>query len=306
MRLRTAKKESQFLIPPGAIHGYLRFRRGTGLSSATLALDRYILLPFAAKHPSWCEDFRGAAVDFLESSRTAWTRLTRLRVLRLFVRYLQEEEGLEGDPLRGVKAAIPAKKATAPTPEDVQRFLGALGTSWEHTRLRALIYLLADTGLRRGEGVRLQWTDYNPSTRALRVRAETSKVRRERTVPVTPQLARALRQYRKSIPEAFQDSPWIFPLTPEEPISPAAVGLMVRRIAQKAGLKFHLHGLRHLAATELIRSTGNISLAAQLLGHTKISTTSEFYEHLTLDDVREGVESAGVLRGLLRGKGAAS
>jgi len=54
---------------------------------------------------------------------------------------------------------------------------------------------------------------------------------------------------------------------------------------------FRFHDSRHTAATRLVRATGNLKMAQQLLGHTEIATTSR-YAHVTKDDLRAGMEAA--------------
>lgn len=51
----------------------------------------------------------------------------------------------------------------------------------------------------------------------------------------------------------------------------------------------HLHDLRHTALTRLVRATGDIQLAQRLAGHKDISTTAR-YSHVTVDDLRAGME----------------
>lgn len=48
---------------------------------------------------------------------------------------------------------------------------------------------------------------------------------------------------------------------------------------------FRFHDTRHTAATRIVRATGNIKIAKELLGHTDIATTSR-YAHVDQADVR--------------------
>lgn len=53
-----------------------------------------------------------------------------------------------------------------------------------------------------------------------------------------------------------------------------------------AGIEdFRFHDTRHTAATRIVRITGNIKVAKELLGHTDIATTSR-YAHVEQSDVR--------------------
>lgn len=52
-----------------------------------------------------------------------------------------------------------------------------------------------------------------------------------------------------------------------------------------------VHDLRHTAGTNVLRATGNLVMAQQLLGHTVIQTTRR-YASVTSDELRQGLEKA--------------
>ena len=70
------------------------------------------------------------------------------------------------------------------------------------------------------------------------------------------------------------------------PMDPASVHRWFKRCLTVAGLPatIELHELRHSAADEIWRVTGNIVLAQQLLRHENVSTTQR-YLHPTRDDL---------------------
>jgi len=59
-----------------------------------------------------------------------------------------------------------------------------------------------------------------------------------------------------------------------------------RAALKAAGVSdFRFHDLRHTRATRVVRATGNLKAAGQLLGHTNISTTAR-YAHVAENDLR--------------------
>jgi integrase len=54
---------------------------------------------------------------------------------------------------------------------------------------------------------------------------------------------------------------------------------------------YHFHDCRHTAATRLLRSSGNIRAAKEMLRHTQINTTMR-YAHVTHDDLMGAMEAA--------------
>jgi integrase len=63
-----------------------------------------------------------------------------------------------------------------------------------------------------------------------------------------------------------------------------------KRCLERAGLPttMKLHELRHTAADEMWRATGNIVLAQRLLGHKSVGTT-QAYLHPSDEDLRSGM-----------------
>ena len=76
------------------------------------------------------------------------------------------------------------------------------------------------------------------------------------------------------------------------PMSRQAVHNWFKRCLEAAGMSQAVkqHELRHSAADNLWRETGNLMLAKQLLRHESVGTT-EAYLHPTYDDLRLALES---------------
>jgi site-specific recombinase XerD len=74
------------------------------------------------------------------------------------------------------------------------------------------------------------------------------------------------------------------------PLDPASVHRWFKRCLEVAGLPsaIEIHELRHSAADEIWRTTGNIVLAQQLLRHENVATT-QAYLHPSRDDLREAM-----------------
>jgi integrase len=136
------------------------------------------------------------------------------------------------------------------------------------------------------------------ASRTIRVRAETTKTRRDRFVPLSPGSIRELRRLRADNESRFPGKPNVFLSIEGNPLRPATLGLQVRRFCAAHGIDLHLHGLRHLAATHVVRATGSLTLAAKLLGHTKISTTAGSMS-TSRRRLAGAHEKAGMLDGIL-------
>lgn len=72
------------------------------------------------------------------------------------------------------------------------------------------------------------------------------------------------------------------------PVSRDRANYLVRAALADAGLvDFHIHDLRHHAATRLLRATDNLSMVKAALGHASIQSTMR-YAHIQESDLRAG------------------
>jgi hypothetical protein len=74
------------------------------------------------------------------------------------------------------------------------------------------------------------------------------------------------------------------------PMTYYGIGTNRRRKWPKAGVDARLHDTRHTTGQRALRTTGNLRLVQQLLRHTEIRTTSNFYTDTTMTDLRAGME----------------
>lgn len=75
------------------------------------------------------------------------------------------------------------------------------------------------------------------------------------------------------------------------PLDSSYVRHMLPRIAIKAGIvkRVHAHGLRHTHAAELRREGVDIAAISKQLGHSSISTTSRYLDHIAPAEVSKAI-----------------
>lgn len=239
-----------------------------------------------------------------ESSEYGFTNATvqqHLTTLRLFYDYLVEEDvcarnrfrrgyGLATRPLVQKQHKLP----WIPSEEEWCTFLAA--ASREPIRNRVMLAMSYDAGLRREELCLLETRDIDPSRRTLRVRAETTKNRRERVLPYSVTTDSLFGRYleARSVVSRQRGPLFLSESTRNRgaPISIWTWSKVVAGIARRAGLPgFTPHTLRHLCLTDLARADWDIHEIATFAGHRSVQTTM-IYVHLSARDLARKLTAA--------------
>lgn len=180
-------------------------------------------------------------------------------------------------------------------PDELRAFLGATAGQ----RLHPLWVLMAHTGMRRGEALALQWDAVDLDTGDVRIRRAVSDVGHgpvydapkngeERTAHAPAAARKALRGWRRVQAEdqlraggAWQDTGGlVFTMEDGRPVVPSYASKAFSRAVKDAGAPtLTLHGLRHTAATLLLRDGASVHLVARMLGHKDPSVTLKVYSH---------------------------
>jgi len=77
----------------------------------------------------------------------------------VFLRWAVSCGLVDKDPMRTIRTILPQTLPKAPPSDEVVKLLGTCGRDWLGIRNRTLISVLADSGLRRAEVVRLRIGD---------------------------------------------------------------------------------------------------------------------------------------------------
>lgn len=169
----------------------------------------------------------------------------------------------------------------------------------EPLKWQVFIYLLADTGMRRGECGALQWADIDFKAGTVTIRRNvqytvaagvyitTPKTGKIRTVDIGPDTLGLLRQLQQE-QAASCISKWIFTQnqTPEI-MHPQTPTRYFQKFSKKYGVAdFHPHKLRHTSASAAIVNGADVASVAARLGHSDTSTTLRLYSHANEESVR--------------------
>lgn len=194
------------------------------------------------------------------------TARARFSQLRTFCRWLVRRGYLGVDPTAELKAPRqPRAVPRAYRPAQVAHLVDSCPDS----RARFVVLLMAQEGLRACEVARLEVGDVDFGDQVMLVRG---KGNRERILPLSTQTWHALSVYLTERParaghlvRSFQP--------PFLGLSPPYVAHMVSNWLTAAGIRGGGHGLRHTAATELLRGGADVRDIQQILGHQCLTST---------------------------------
>lgn len=150
----------------------------------------------------------------------------------------------------------------------------------EAPRNRCMLALAYDAALRREELGQLRSEDLDPAHRLLRIRAETTKNRRERILPYSALSGALWRNYlRHRQRVASTRGPLCLSESRRNDAAPITLwtwSKVVRSIALRAQVPaFSTHTLRHLCLTDLARMGWDLHEIARLAGHQNLDTTKQ-------------------------------
>lgn len=260
---------------------------------------------------------RNEALAAGKSNRTA---NLIVETVKSMLKWAVEAGLIAANPIQNVKK-LPEGRAhqvcrrRAMTDEEIDRFLAAAGEDDERAAALAgakrilripqqpLWIALLDTGARWNEIRLATWGDINQKEGLLLLRAENTKSRKARSIPLTVRLTEALKATRVAqqalrgrLPQ-IADRVFLAPTgTPWGSYTTNPMRIF-DRILERAGIprvdargeKLDIHAIRHTFASRLARKGVGLPQAQRLLGHSDPKLTASIYTHLDADDLRGAI-----------------
>lgn len=168
-------------------------------------------------------------------------------------------------------------------------------------KYQIMLYLLIETGCRRGELVGIRWKsiDFTENTitienniqwtKELGLYEETPKNHEIRTITVAPEIIKCLKQYKmeqqqekllRGIPD-YNASGYLFIQDNGMPMNPSTLNHWLKKFETENNLPhIHPHKFRHSQASILYASGVDVVTISKRLGHKQVSTTQNIYAHL--------------------------
>lgn len=255
---------------------FLSAKRVEGCSEKTLRYyETSIRRLFAAvdRHVTHMQtdDLRGYLSDYQQQTQCSKGNIDNIRrIMSSFFTWLEDENYILKSPVRRIHK-IRSNKTVKETYTD--EALETMRDQCGCLRDLAMIDLLASTGMRVGELVRLNRDDIDFENRECVVFGKGSK---ERPVYFDARTKIHLKNYLES---RCDDNPALFVslLSPYNRLEISGVEVRLRKLGRRLGItKVHPHKFRRTLATRAIDKGMPIEQVQQLLGHAKIDTTMQY------------------------------
>ncbi len=184
--------------------------------------------------------------------------------------------------------------------EEVEKIIGAVVTAnyknvFLSKRNLLIIYIFLFCGLRKGELLGLQVRDIDLDRKELTVRAETSKSKRSRIVPMNSKVLLQLKDYLQERNKRKLISPYLLVSDNlDHKFTNHGLKHLVNLLVRRSGVKFHPHRFRHTFAMNLLKQGCDIVKIQQLLGHTDLRMTAMYLRCIPVSEMRNGLERFSV------------
>jgi site-specific recombinase XerD len=217
--------------------------------------------------------------------RSGTTRARKLASLRHFLKFLKENNIIEGNPAETVIRA--RKEERDPTVLFKNEYKALLFEAQGNSRDYAILLTFLKSGIRESELAALEIDDIDYVHNELTVRE--GKGKKERSIPLMPELKRALLRYvdERERQANIVDVETLFLARNGTSLNPSSIRKLVKKYYAKAGVrKSGVHTLRHTFSAHNVNNGMSIADLQKVLGHKKKETTLK-YIHAVNTSLRE-------------------
>ncbi|WP_372364860.1 tyrosine-type recombinase/integrase [Candidatus Uabimicrobium sp. HlEnr_7] len=228
-----------------------------------------------------------------------WSKNTILhhrKNLMPFFKWCTKKKLINENPLEQIgKPKIESKIPEHFTNEEIEKMMYFVlkhqySSGFIRKRDYALLSTLLMLGLRREELLSLKLLDITFSEMKLKVRAQTSKSKKDRLLPIPQRLKDILLEYIAERDKLDKSTLYLFTsYNSDSRFTNSGLKRLLKRIQTKTGIYIHTHKFRHTFATKALESGVDIKTLQTLMGHSSIESTV-IYLHTTVKHMQKELE----------------
>ncbi|ATY84787.1 integrase [Kyrpidia spormannii] len=266
-RIRSTKHSVQANAWQQAVEEYLLYRKADGLRESTLKAQRETLALFFRRYPEAWNDPQKAVLQFLSEDIKPSTYNYRLTYLKSFFDWCIEQGFFQENPVKRFKKRKTDHRIVQ-LDETIMTKLLQLPDKSTFAGLRdyALFLLTLDTGIRPREAFQLTKDDINLRSCEVYVRADVSKTKISRTLPISPMTVKAIRQLINARHPAWKDDVPIFTSADGTPLTKNSWGDRLEMYSKRLGVHIRPYDLRHTFALYFLRNGGHALALQRMMG----------------------------------------
>ncbi|WP_123052961.1 tyrosine-type recombinase/integrase [Clostridium sp. JN-1] len=221
-----------------------------------------------------------------EKKYSPFTVNLRLRTLLAYLRWLYNNNYItENIAIKIHLQKTPDDAKTPLTDVEVKKLLNGCDLN-TYTGFRdfSLMLLILDCGIRIGEATELKISDFDLKNGLVTVRADVSKTRVSRQLPICTRTAKVLKELI-DIAIEMRSGDYVFQNTYGGYIKKQNLMLSFKKIGKKVGLEHRCspYLFRHTFATNAVKSGMEIFTLQRIMGHSSILTTRKYIQLETKD-----------------------
>lgn len=292
--LRSYRSARRFLVPLVAHFGRKQIRTITHSDLEEFKLIRFQTPVTIGKNGADSSDQNGTRKRSKRkrpikprkpsSRQRSITAVNReLEMLRTIFSFAEQSDWVAKSPFKKgaslISKASERQRDRVLTLDEEARLLAAC--SGRRAHLRPLIVTALDTGMRRGELLKLVWPDVDFALDLIRVRATNTKTERPRSIGMTPRVREALLALREVAPPNYEGV--VFGI--KDTVKNGFLSAL-----HEAGIEdFRFHDCRHTAITRMIQAGIPATETMKISGHTQFVTFAR-YVNVNEQAARKGAE----------------
>lgn len=254
-------------------------------------------------------------VNFMEFLNTRLRRVGRQNIARpyknssiatvrgklsAFFDWMVERKYLEENPFHKIKYPdVSYTDARAFSPKEFETICLAIHTKihWNNLLIRkrniAIVMFLVLTGVRKEELLGLRLPDVDIEREFVKVRAETSKSKRSRIIPMNPELTPYLEDYmyfRRNHRTIFF---WVSGHR-DRGFTEHGIKHLTNLLYKTTKVNCHLHRFRHTFATNYYKQTHDLYGLQKLMGHRSFKMTLNYLRSMPDDHLVEQMKKLSI------------